>query len=643
MSAAGTAHVYRPDVDGLRAIAVLAVLAFHAFPQSAPGGFAGVDVFFVISGFLITGILLDGLKDGSFSFAGFYWRRVRRIFPALILVLAASLALGWLLLLPDEFMQLGKHVAGGAGFVANLVFWREAGYFDTAAELKPLLHLWSLGVEEQYYLVWPLLLFLFRKEPRRMLAMMALLAVLSFGANLWLTAWRPSAAFYLPVTRFWELLAGGLLACFAARRLPYANLQAGLGALLLAAGLFLLSAERSFPGWWALLPVAGTALLVSAGPAAWINRRLLANRAAVYLGLISYPLYLWHWPLLSYARIVQGGEPPASHRAWLLAASVVLSVLTYELVEKKIRFARRPRVRRLSFPALAASMALLGVGGLLALQSQIRPQSASLPLVREISSASADWDYDGDRVIPGDTRKTVLFFGDSHMQHYWPRIEKLVREHSAPLRTVIFKTTGGCAPVPGIERRGQHCSRFVEEGLKLARRPEVETVVIAASWVGFVDRPDYYKVGDPSQTPLRMLAPESAWVLKGLERELRKLTAAGKQVVLVLSSPRGPAFDPKSVIERDFMTVQVRHPLGRVSRSELVQVTSPVDSRLIALAAAAGASVIDPTEWLCSKAFCPAADDSGRPLYKDASHLRASVVRERFSAVDRFVFMEPAR
>jgi peptidoglycan/LPS O-acetylase OafA/YrhL len=387
MSAAGTAHVYRPDVDGLRAIAVLAVLAFHAFPQSAPGGFAGVDVFFVISGFLITGILLDGLKDGSFSFAGFYWRRVRRIFPALILVLAASLALGWLLLLPDEFMQLGKHVAGGAGFVANLVFWREAGYFDTAAELKPLLHLWSLGVEEQYYLVWPLLLFLFRKEPRRMLAMMALLAVLSFGANLWLTAWRPSAAFYLPVTRFWELLAGGLLACFAARRLPYANLQAGLGALLLAAGLFLLSAERSFPGWWALLPVAGTALLVSAGPAAWINRRLLANRAAVYLGLISYPLYLWHWPLLSYARIVQGGEPPASHRAWLLAASVVLSVLTYELVEKKIRFARRPRVRRLSFPALAASMALLGVGGLLALQSQIRPQSAALRVVREISRA----------------------------------------------------------------------------------------------------------------------------------------------------------------------------------------------------------------------------------------------------------------
>jgi peptidoglycan/LPS O-acetylase OafA/YrhL len=635
-------HTYRPDVDGLRAVAVLAVLAYHAFPLSAPGGFAGVDVFFVISGFLITGIILDALKDGSFSFADFYWRRVRRIFPALILVLAASLALGWLLLLPDEFMQLGKHVAAGAGFVSNIVFWREAGYFDGAAELKPLLHLWSLGVEEQYYLAWPLLLFLFRGSPQRMLAMIGALAAASFAANLWLTAERPTAAFYLPVTRFWELLAGGLLAFFAVQE-KYSDLKATCGLALLAGAFLLLHGQRDFPGWWALLPVLGTALLVWAGPGAWINRHLLANRAMVYVGLISYPLYLWHWPLLSYARIVQGGEPPAALRWGLLAASLLLAALTYELVEKKIRFARRPALRRASFPALAASMAALGAGGLLALQSHIDPRSASVPLVREISTASADWTYHGDRVMPGDTDKTVLFFGDSHMQHYWPRIEKVVRERAAPLRTVIFKTTGGCAPVPGIERRGQQCSRFVDEGLQLARRPEVETVVIAASWVGFVNRPDYYRVGDPAQTPLRMLSPESAWVLKGFEAELKKLTAAGKQVVLVLSSPRGDAFDPKSVIERDGMTVQVREPLGRVARSELVQVTSPVDSRLIAIAAAAGASVIDPTEWLCSAAFCPAADERGRPLYKDGSHLRASVVRERFSAVDKFVFFEEKR
>ena len=630
---------YRPDVDGLRAVAVLAVLAYHAFPHSAPGGFAGVDVFFVISGFLITGIILDGLKDGSFTFAEFYWRRVRRIFPALILVLASSLLLGWLLLLPDEFAMLGKHVAAGAGFVSNIVFWREAGYFDAAAELKPLLHLWSLGVEEQYYFVWPLLLFLFRKDAKRMLGMMLALAAVSFAANVLLIGARPEAAFYLPLTRFWELMAGGLLAFFGLRPAHHPNARAIAGAGLLALSFGLLDGQRDFPGWWALLPVAGSALLISAGPAAWINRNLLASRAMVYVGLISYPLYLWHWPLLSYARIVHGGEPPAALRWGLLAAAVVLSVLTYELVEKKIRFARLPVMRRISFPALAASMAVAGLAGLLALQSHLQPRSASVPLVLEISSASADWSYGGDRVIPGDTEKAVLFFGDSHMQHYWPRIEKIVRERAAPLHTVMFKTTGGCAPVPGIERRSQQCVRFVEEGLRLARRPEVETVVIAASWVGFVNRADYYKAGDPERTPLKMLAPESAWVLQGFEAELKQLTAAGKQVVLVLSSPRGAAFDPKSVIQREGMTVQVRAPLGRVPRSELVRLTSPIDSRLIAIAAAAGASLIDPTEHLCSRVFCPAADERGRPLYKDASHLRASYVRERFSAVDRFVFV----
>lgn len=643
MSASGTAHVYRPDVDGLRAIAVLAVLAYHAFPQAAPGGFAGVDVFFVISGFLISGIILEGLREGSFGFGDFYWRRVRRIFPALILVLAACLGLGWLLLLPDEYSQLGRHVAAGAAFVSNIALWREAGYFDIAAELKPLLHLWSLGVEEQYYLAWPLLLYLFRAQPRRMLAMIVALAAVSFAANIWLTAERPSAAFYLPVSRFWELMAGSALAFFAvhgARPARFANAQAAAGLLLLAAALALLDGARAFPGWWALLPVLGTVLLISAGPQAWINRRILAQPAMVFVGLISYPLYLWHWPLLAFARIAQGGEPPAALRLALLALSLALAWLTYALVEKRIRRAQRPSLKRIAVPALAGSMAALGCVGLAALQSHLLPHSASLPLIREVSLASTDWDYVSDQVVPGDSRTAVLFFGDSHMQHYWPRIHKVVSERAAPVRTVIFKTTGGCAPVPGIERRGQQCSRFVDEGLQLALRPEVDTVVLAASWVGFVQRGDYYRVGDPAATPLDVLAPQNAWVLKGLEAALRRLTAAGKRVVIVLSSPRGDAFDPKSVIQREGMTIGVRAGLAPVPRSKLVQLTSPIDARLIAVAAAAGATVVDPTDALCGASHCPAADELGRPLYKDESHLRASVARERFFAVDKYVYLE---
>jgi peptidoglycan/LPS O-acetylase OafA/YrhL len=641
----GSLHVYRPDVDGLRAVAVLAVLAFHAFPDAAPGGFAGVDVFFVISGFLISGIIFEGLRQGTFSFADFYWRRIRRIFPALVLVLAACLALGWLVLLPDEYSQLGKHVAAGAAFMSNIALWREAGYFDTAAELKPLLHLWSLGVEEQYYLVWPLLLFLFRKRPEQMLWMIVALAAISFTANVWLTAAKPGAAFFLPVGRFWELLAGSLLAYFLHyRRLPerHADVKAFSGAAMILASFIVLSGHAAFPGWWALLPVAGTVLLVWAGPSAWINRNILSRPALVLVGLISYPLYLWHWPLLSYARIVDGGEPGVMVRVGLCALSVLLAWLTYELVEKRIRFAKLPSIRRVSVPVLAASMAALGVAGVLALQSLVVPHSASIPHIREISSAYKDWDYHGDRVIPGDSGKAVLFFGDSHMQHYWPRIQKVASERAAPVHTIIFKTTGGCAPVPGIERKRQRCSRFVEEALSLARQPEIDTVVIAASWVGFINRGDYYKVGDPAQVPLKLLTDETEWVLQGFEAALANLVAAGKRVVVVLSSPRGSAFDPKSLIERAGMTVQARWPLTAVPRSDIAALVTPIDERLKRIAAAVGASVIDPTEWLCTPSLCPSADERGRPLYTDASHLRASVARERFLAIDRYVYL-PSR
>jgi peptidoglycan/LPS O-acetylase OafA/YrhL len=636
-------HAYRPDVDGLRAIAVLAVVAFHAFPHAAPGGFAGVDVFFVISGFLISSIIFDDLKGARFSFAGFYWRRVRRIFPALVLVLAACLALGWLVLLPDEYATLGKHVAAGAGFASNIVLWREAGYFDTAAELKPLLHLWSLGVEEQYYLVWPLLLVLFRNRVRAMLWMIAVIAALSFAANIWLTLHKPGAAFFLPVGRFWELLAGSLLAyCAHYRRLPDAHreLKAGLGLAMIAASLVLLDARRAFPGAWALLPVLGTLLLVWAGTTAWINRRILSHPVLVFVGLISYPLYLWHWPLLSYARIVHGGEPPAALRLALCALSVLLAWLTYELIEKKVRFSKLPAMRRIAVPALAGSMAALGVAGVLALQSRLLPQSAALPYVREASRAHNDWDYDGDRIILGRTGRAVLFFGDSHMQHYWPRIEKLLAEHAAaPLNTVILKTSGGCAPMPGIERKHSPCSQFVDAGFSLARQPEVETVVIAASWVGMIQRGDYYKVGDPEQRPLEWLTPQTEWVLQGFQAALAELTAAGKHVVLILSSPRGSALDPKSVIDRETMTVQVRGPLAPLPRSELAALTEPIDGRLRRIAAAVGASVVDPTDWLCTPSLCPSADERGRPLYKDESHLRASVARERFRAVDRYLYL----
>lgn len=293
----GEGSDYRPDIDGLRAIAVIAVVLFHAKPNNLRGGFVGVDVFFVISGFLISGIVLTDLQQGRFSFSNFYTRRIRRIFPALVLVLIPTLAFGWFVLTPDEYKQLGRHTIGAATFVSNLILWREAGYFDAAAQSKPLLHLWSLGIEEQFYLVWPLSLVLLWKKKSRALTAICVLALASFTLNSVLVNSLPTATFYLPVTRIWELLAGATVACFALQyKMPalraIGQCLATLGALMILFSFIFLHESQSFPGWRALIPVLGTVFLISAGAESWINRRVLAAQPLVFVGLISYPLYL---------------------------------------------------------------------------------------------------------------------------------------------------------------------------------------------------------------------------------------------------------------------------------------------------------------------------------------------------------------
>ncbi len=352
---------YRPDIDGLRAVAVLSVVGFHAFPNAVKGGFIGVDIFFVISGYLISGIIFSNLERGSFSIIDFYNRRIRRIFPALIVVMAASLIFGWFALFSDEFRELGKQIVAGAGFLANIALFRESGYFDTAAETKPMLHLWSLAVEEQFYIFWPLMLFVVRKYNWSFLSITGALAVLSFAVNLYLLGWRQSAAFYWPISRFWELMIGGLLAYAALHRPEFihkkSNAQSIVGVLLLAIGLVLIDKDTPFPGWWTLLPTVGSALLISAGSAAWFNKHVLSNKVMVWVGLISYPLYLWHWPLLSFANIISGNAPSN----WLIVCAVVLAFLfawmTYALLEKKIRFSRN----RYTAVILFASLAIVAV------------------------------------------------------------------------------------------------------------------------------------------------------------------------------------------------------------------------------------------------------------------------------------------
>lgn len=375
--------VYRADIDGLRAIAVLAVVGFHAFPSWFRGGFTGVDVFFVISGFLISTMIFSSLEQDRFSFVEFYSRRIRRIFPALLVILLVGGVLGWFTLPPDEYKQLGKHTAGGAGFVSNFVLWNESGYFDNPEDTKPLLHLWSLGIEEQFYIVWPLLLWLVWKLRWNLLAITIVVGVVSFLLNVITAGIDPTEAFYSPLCRIWELMAGSALA-YASRHTrgngpdpqgsghiasprtadPSAatlrNVQSVAGAVLVAAGIVILTDDRTIPGWWAVLPALGTLLIVSAGTQAWLNRAILSNHVLVGFGLISYPLYLWHWLLLSFARVIEYSELTVAVRLALVLVSIALAWLTYRLVEGPIRAGGHGTAKTIPLVVL---MALVGYAG----------------------------------------------------------------------------------------------------------------------------------------------------------------------------------------------------------------------------------------------------------------------------------------
>ena len=336
---------YRPDIDGLRAIAVLSVVGFHAFPDWIKGGFIGVDVFFVISGFLISGIIYENLDKGKFTFREFYIRRIRRIFPALIVVMTACFVFGLFSLLTDEYRQLGKHIAGGAAFISNLLLLQEFGYFDNSAETKPLLHLWSLGIEEQFYIIWPLFVWLTWKRKFNFFAITLAIAVGSFYLNIKGITQDAIATFYSPLTRFWELMCGSLLAwvkiykkeSFTGIKLK-ANLSAFTGIALFVFGLEKINKDFGFPGVWALVPVSAAVLVLWAGPTAWINKKILSNKLLVWFGLISYPLYLWHWPLLSFARIIENELPGRNIRIVVVVISIVLAWLTMKWVEKHFRF-----------------------------------------------------------------------------------------------------------------------------------------------------------------------------------------------------------------------------------------------------------------------------------------------------------------
>lgn len=642
---------YRPDIDGLRALAVLSVVLYHAFPLVVRGGYVGVDIFFVISGYLISSILFADFAKNKFSLAGFYGRRIRRIFPALALCLAAVLAYGFVGLMPSELEQLGKQVFFGAGFLSNIALWSESGYFDNVATCKPLLHLWSLGVEEQFYIVWPMLLWLATRLKAKMGRLLVGLFLASFAINIALSVSNISDDFYLPMSRFWELLAGAGLAwkggevSLSPKARSWLS-AAGLAALL--ASVLLFYPAMRFPGWPALLPVAGAVAVILAGPETPVNRLVFSNRAAVSIGLISYPLYIWHWPLISYAYVVRLGKGPTPlMAAALVAGSILLAWLTYRLVERPIRFGEHRHGRT---QMLAGAVALLGLFGLGIWISGGFPQRFP-PLpgidVTKISAASTDVIFkpaagmdvvDHNKTLIahlGQGERKVALSGDSLLFHYNPRVQQLADEGRLAAN-VFFVSGASCAPVPGVIQRDNfaHCRDMPGLLSDLVAREKVQTVVLGASWLGYGS--EGVLVGRGGKK-LSMTSPEGKDAFyANLEDYVRGFQAQGVRVYLVLGVPGHGRFNPHDMVSRTLTSFKIA---ADVEKDEPVAglraIHTFADVRLRGIAERTGAGLLDPFPDVCGPGDgCAPFFGAGEPKFSDNMHLRPIFVRQNLHFLD---------
>ncbi|MGJ5012017.1 acyltransferase family protein [Bradyrhizobium oligotrophicum] len=469
---------YRADIDGLRAVAVLPVLFYHAFPAAVPGGFYGVDIFFVISGYLITGIIHKQMLSNRFSIADFYARRIRRIFPALITVVLVTFLIAWFFLPPRELKSLGTNIAGGAVFIQNFVLLGQVGYFDLAADKKPLLHLWSLAIEEQYYIVWPLLLMLIGSWRRRSLAITVALAAASFVACLIVQPRAPEYAFYLPVTRAWELLVGSGLALWVNGRsaeagprplidVPLVRELVALAAMLAIVFAFWRYGRLTpHPGVHTLLPVLGAAALIATS-GTLVHRYVLSSTPAVFVGLISYPLYLWHYPLMAYARIQFIDAVPVWVMLAIIVASMVLAWATYRFIERPIRFGRR--LVPLKVGGLVGGMVALGIVGVVADRTNGLPSRIPAELrgfMLDGSETARFWRADKCLLKPDQSASEfspdcagtgrhplILVWGDSYAASLYPGLAHFGAERGFE---VAEYTASACPPLLGFvhpERR----------------------------------------------------------------------------------------------------------------------------------------------------------------------------------------------
>jgi peptidoglycan/LPS O-acetylase OafA/YrhL len=614
------AREYRPDVDGLRAIAILLVVGYHYFGLA--GGYIGVDVFFVISGYLITGLLLEQLDRGGLRLTQFYARRARRILPPLSVVLIASFLVGWLFLLPYDLRVLARETLASALYVINFLLWHEAGYFDVTAMSKPLLHLWSLAVEEQFYLLWPALLLLGHWCRRRTQLVIVAVLIASFLINIVTVQSDPPAAFYSPLSRIWELAAGGLLAQLQMTRAsplvrgPRGGPLLGLALILGAAGLYRDSAH--FPGLRALAPVLGAGLILAGGPEAALNRRILACRPMVYLGRVSYSLYLWHWVVLVLAGLIFWQQHGWPFRGACLLISCALTVASFHLWEQPIRAIAVNRDNTWKFLSLAvgsaggiAAVAFLVLSGTFARASDVKLISrayqgadqsclfAGLDAVAARTVAFAPCE-----AVPFARRPIVMIVGDSHADALYGGLRPYLEARRINL---IEYAVSGCEPLTTLGATPA-CTATYEYVFSQIRRRAPDLVILFAhhlTWTQqFPSYPDH-------------VAGNLAALLQG----------GAQHVLLVGQMPIWEAPLP-AILNREYLRLGQEAPPRMFTG--LVRDSTALDTVMSHASAAQGVPYYSLQEKLCDPRGCQTKVGNDLPndlIVYDAGHLTTAGAR----------------
>lgn len=516
---------YRRDIDGLRALAVLGVVVFHLGGSPIPGGFSGVDIFFVISGFLITSILLRELKNEEFSFLEFYERRVYRLFPALFAVMASTLLVGYFLFMPDEFLELGQSIAATSVYLSNFFFFLKSDYFSGPSELKPLLHTWSLAVEEQFYIVFPLMLFLLRRYSAFFQGtVIGISCILLLTISELAITDHASAIFYLAPFRFWELLTGGLIA-FILPRINSSQFKAPRNALsimgfcLIICSFLLLNESTQFPGLTALPAVLGTSLLIFATQEGIVNRTLLSNSVVVWFGKISYSMYLWHWPLVVFYGYYVIRPVTFFEKVALFCLTTLLAWLSWKYIENPFRRLNRTgkglkRSIYLLPPALV-SVLFISLGVLIHINHGFPERFdesilAKYAVVKDDNGKATgcfmrqdkfyhEWKEDQCLFKISSTEKTIMLWGDSHALHLFKGLSK---QQTALNANLLVYTSAGCSPFLNVEIKGNpQCKENNQYALKVIEKYGIKEVILAGNWAwAFKRQDDGFKFEELKQT-----------------------------------------------------------------------------------------------------------------------------------------------